>query len=161
MATEYAKRGLSPHARGNLRAASAVAVLSGSIPARAGQPAAATPTSPPPWVYPRTRGATSPGRSAGFSGSGLSPHARGNLNKLREVQVALRSIPARAGQPVMMAVGAIAVAVYPRTRGATGTNINGSKGGLGLSPHARGNQIAGVARVVRARSIPARAGQPG
>ena len=73
--------GLSPHARGNHDVAGQRRRRERSIPARAGQPL--------PWVsqvddrrvYPRTRGATPQVHTVPADIPGLSPHARGNLQR--------------------------------------------------------------------------------
>ncbi len=52
--------GLSPHARGNLAAASACRVVEGSIPACAGEPLADAGSALGARVYPRMRGGTTP-----------------------------------------------------------------------------------------------------
>ena len=51
--------------------------------------------------------------------------------------------------------------VYPRMRGGTGEGGWCSIGVDGLSPHARGNQLALLAHKAVAGSIPACAGEPG
>ena len=111
-------------------------------------------------VYPRTRGATCGNLFCELAFDGLSPHARGNPEFNSFAAGVVGSIPARAGQPYPLRRGRNREEVYPRTRGATSTSWRLKEGGLGLSPHARGN-LAQVARNTRReRSIPARAGQP-
>ena len=54
---------------------------------------------------------------------GLSPHLRGNLHPHIALGRACGSTPAHAGQPPCMAPGQPLARVYPRTRGATGTDL--------------------------------------
>ena len=134
--------------------------LLGSIPARAGQPAAHRARRRWCGVYPRTRGATRRATAPVSAGRGLSPHARGNRRRIRRCDVADGSIPARAGQPLVDSQNPHRPQVYPRTRGAT--SVMALKWALrsGLSPHARGNREHYDRVPPRERSIPARAGQP-
>ncbi len=159
-AAEIDKLGLSPHARGNQPTALFRWNGIGSIPARAGQPASEPTSTSQSWVYPRTRGATVYSPIAPSALFGLSPHARGNHPRVIRSVVSVRSIPARAGQPISAAQTPRSWRVYPRTRGATGMAYRHTDANHGLSPHARGNPITWSAPTVRPRSIPARAGQP-
>ena len=52
------RRGLSPRMRGNRLSLRSHSITSGSIPAYAGEPDAASPCAPPPRVYPRVCGGT-------------------------------------------------------------------------------------------------------
>ena len=152
--------GLSPHARGNPVRLDVRRAEIGSIPARAGQPPMRNCTPVSDRVYPRTRGATPRwprGRSRSF---GLSPHARGNPPPPPPAASALRSIPARAGQPDRIERTEHVPTVYPRTRGATSARRLCSSCVRGLSPHARGNLLHALGYPCLSRSIPARAGQP-
>ncbi len=131
--------GLSPHARGNPSLWGRARPTGRSIPARAGQP----PRTPLPpglsGVYPRTRGATLHFGGGRGQPDGLSPHARGNRSLGRCRAGPLRSIPARAGQPVRQWSRKCGDKVYPRTRGATCQSCPKPTARYGLSPHARGN----------------------
>ena len=71
--------GLSPHARGNLPAATHRASAIGSIPACTGEPYPDAHDYRLAWVYPRMHGGTGQSRPARRRSQGLSPHARGNL----------------------------------------------------------------------------------
>ena len=153
--------GLSPHARGNPQRPGARCRQRGSIPARAGQPGCRCLPSARLRVYPRTRGATAPSDSVPQPRTGLSPHARGNRGRSGGGRRCQRSIPARAGQPLLMASCTVHRRVYPRTRGATTAPLAGLITLAGLSPHARGNLPFVHLRTSCDRSIPARAGQPG
>ena len=70
--------GLSPLARGNPKEAKAMATLSGSIPARAGEPFSRHHCLCLLRVYPRSRGGTSRHFGTKDANEGLSPLARGN-----------------------------------------------------------------------------------
>ena len=70
--------GLSPHARGNLLAASACQLRQGPIPACAGEPKGRQKRHSDAWAYPRMRGGTFALAFVEFLLLGLSPHARGN-----------------------------------------------------------------------------------
>ena len=132
----------------------------GSIPARAGQPAAAELAAAAPRVYPRTRGATGAVEADHVYVWGLSPHARGNRRSAHYLLRHWGSIPARAGQPTMIVMIVCATTVYPRTRGATFSFAMRKSSARGLSPHARGNPLCRGGVLEVERSIPARAGQP-
>ena len=111
----------------------------GSIPARAGQPASDNRVSPVPTVYPRSRGATAIGLHFDIEQSGLSPLARGNLNRCHYLLAIFGSIPARAGQPTQQKKKLLKKRVYPRSRGATQAILLMRLEKEGLSPLARGN----------------------
>ena len=152
----------------------------GSIPARAGEPARWRPLPTPDWVYPRACGGPreeGAGRTAmgvypracggtGYKcphppgGVGLSPRVRGNPIGVAASIVGNGSIPARAGEPGNVSAMGRIVPVYPRACGGTSGNLRGSMGVLGLSPRVRGNQYNSTRHRPIARSIPARAGEP-
>ena len=154
------RRGLSPHARGNPQVSLGGDHSLGSIPARAGQPSGVRTRCEHSRVYPRTRGATLPEKSTTPAADGLSPHARGNLDRDSRNLGITRSIPARAGQPYAWRDMEDDDTVYPRTRGATGVLEGPYEITSGLSPHARGNLITSGIQTLGQGSIPARAGQP-
>ena len=91
--------GLSPPVRGSLRPSATAFSISGSIPARAGEPGTpyALPNSRA--VYPRPCGGASLRSSAPSIFAGLSPPVRGSQVRLAQVRPAQGSIPARAGEP--------------------------------------------------------------
>ena len=91
--------GLSPRVRGNLLNAALVCLGLRSIPACAGEPAAAAAVIGMIPVYPRVCGGTAPAHSAMARGRGLSPRVRGNHHGVAAGQVAAGSIPACAGEP--------------------------------------------------------------
>ena len=91
--------GLSPRTRGNLGMRPIPVISYGSIPANAGEPAAACPLPRLLRVYPRERGGTSI-RSPSISiVLGLSPRTRGNRDIPQTRALRFRSIPANAGEP--------------------------------------------------------------
>ncbi len=153
-------RGLSPLARGNRKDSRMYWKVTGPIPARAGQPVAASRCRTPRRAYPRSRGATHGEVSVCMARPGLSPLARGNRIDARVFGVDLGPIPARAGQPTMRTSSLPATGAYPRSRGATVVPPCVRRCSPGLSPLARGNPMGGGAAGDQCGPIPARAGQP-
>ena len=112
--------GLSPRVRGNLRPPYSPWEAPGSIPACAGEPCITSPSSTPPWVYPRVCGGTEAKRmkksvrrvyprvcggtprwlSIARHAGGLSPRVRGNPSLPPQRNRPEGSIPACAGEPV-------------------------------------------------------------
>ena len=111
--------GLSPLARGNRACEQPRPLRAGSIPARAGEPSANRAGFGVVRVYPRSRGGTAYSKTSELIGAGLSPLARGNLDKIVRRLLSLGSIPARAGEPERMARNSARMRVYPRSRGGT------------------------------------------
>ena len=72
-----------------------------------------------------------------------------------------RSIPARAGEPVTRGLLATTLGVYPRACGGTPGIRSKRTSAPGLSPRVRGNHHRPRSVDRPARSIPARAGEPG
>ena len=70
------------------------------------------------------------------------------------------SIPARAGEPLVLIVVIPPYRVYPRTCGGTDYSDRANRAAYGLSPHVRGNLASSVSACNLMRSIPARAGEP-
>ena len=131
--------GLSPRGRGNLRGQNRQLLDLGSIPARAGEPSAPTPTGTRIGVYPRAGGGTDLAGPIGLEGMGLSPRGRGNPRR-RAVALAQRgSIPARAGEPSRSRPPGRPTRVYPRAGGGTADHLAAAPGLYGLSPRGRGN----------------------
>ena len=117
-----------------------------------------------------------------FESTGLSPRVRGNRHAIVDAGKAIRSIPARAGEPRCQDPidRAGATGVYPRACGGTKEQlgITVAREGLsppcggtlrwrrgqadlgGLSPRVRGNPVSTQHRQTQQRSIPARAGEP-
>ena len=154
------RAGLSPHVRGNLGHVHDAHVGTGSIPARAGEPASYPPFISLIWVYPRTCGGTKDRGSSRQPARGLSPHVRGNLWGYLDWIARQRSIPARAGEPQETSTTPTATRVYPRTCGGTILVAVCAVALKGLSPHVRGNRPARGCPFHLVGSIPARAGEP-
>ena len=133
-------RGLSPRVRGNLSSSSCSGGSLRSIPASAGNPipiaaaiaiARSIPASagePAAWrywgwgatVYPRECGGTWRVLGGVFVGAGLSPRVRGNQLLPVASTGNIRSIPASAGEPILMGMYYCRNWVYPRECGGTG-----------------------------------------
>ena len=94
-------------------------------------------------VYPRACGGTHSGIPGQHQVEGLSPRVRGNRGIGRAAICAARSIPARAGEPIVAAGKALR-----------------SGYGNGLSPRVRGNRSRPGSQRLTYGSIPARAGEP-
>ena len=90
-------KGLSPRARGIPDISAFQTLLQRSIPACAGNTRMSMPRTVTLQVYPRVRGEYVQSRPQSFSGSGLSPRARGILVYGRRPVIPCRSIPACAG----------------------------------------------------------------
>ena len=93
-------QGLSPRVRGNPARWIARYGLEGSIPARAGEPPCRASTVARKAVYPRACGGTVEAAVKTRSQGGLSPRVRGNHDADRGLVMTIRSIPARAGEPL-------------------------------------------------------------
>ena len=115
----HSARGLSPHERGNLFGDVDNGFVSGTIPARAGEPAASSSSSAFSRDYPRTSGGTPCPRWMHARSPGLSPHERGNLTRAWDAALAWGTIPARAGEPGSWRIPSPSVRDYPRTSGGT------------------------------------------
>ena len=96
----------------------------------------------------------------GGNDSGLSPRVRGNRDAVPLPQVALRSIPACAGEPRPSRSPACPWTVYPRVCGGTGPPTANALPAAGLSPRVRGNRQSPAPSGCASRSIPACAGEP-
>ena len=131
-----------------------------SIPAHAGEPHLAMHFSIHSEVYPRPRGGTRGGRRPSIAWSGLSPPTRGNHRVAEAGALALRSIPAHAGEPAGAVAAACGAAVYPRPRGGTAADLPQFVCVGGLSPPTRGNPPFAALPTNGRRSIPAHAGEP-
>ena len=152
--------GLSPPTRGNPALAVVAPDARGSIPAHAGEPRRRSMRRAARTVYPRPRGGTLGDASHPRPVNGLSPPTRGNLGGEHPRNLARRSIPAHAGEPLFITSAAMSITVYPRPRGGTWGLCSLSATSRGLSPPTRGNRIGFLQRIVCARSIPAHAGEP-
>ena len=91
---------------------------------------------------------------------GLSPLARGNLDRLAYPYRHAGPIPARAGEPDPCRGHRSPAGAYPRSRGGTINDTRWLGPHLGLSPLARGNHPSTGCQLRSAGPIPARAGEP-
>ena len=152
--------GLSPRVRGNRAAAAESRAAEGSIPACAGEPYVAVQGRHSDRVYPRVCGGTVNPRRGPFARQGLSPRVRGNPGIPIRRPMSRRSIPACAGEPVLVSISRSRHTVYPRVCGGTWTTKASAAPAGGLSPRVRGNLSVLRENFVRQGSIPACAGEP-
>ena len=111
-------------------------------------------------VYPRGRGEARALARVLLAVEGLSPRARGSLERGDHGKVSDGSIPAGAGKPDLGRRDRIRSGVYPRGRGEAADVTVTSSPSSGLSPRARGSPDGGVCAGGRRGSIPAGAGKP-
>ena len=154
------RNGLSPRLRGNPVRPRPVFVSLRSIPAPAGEPAAARHLSHRPPVYPRACGGTLLLALPVVLLSGLSPRLRGNRGVRFGRYARTRSIPAPAGEPYRCAAPGTPDGVYPRACGGTRSWGGRQPPRWGLSPRLRGNRGLRPGRYSEPGSIPAPAGEP-
>ncbi len=152
--------GLSPRMRGNPRGEFDARRHEGSIPAHAGEPTRHTAPRRSRRVYPRACGGTRPTVAPPTKAKGLSPRMRGNRTGATRTRAGCGSIPAHAGEPVIMSLTPSHCGVYPRACGGTRSRELAQSGTLGLSPRMRGNPSAWASGRIFAGSIPAHAGEP-
>ena len=94
-------------------------------------------------VYPRWRGELDRTASVVSSGSGLSPLARGTPVFANLWTIAIRFIPAGAGNTGARNTKPCICSVYPRWRGEHWLYNSSTHDHVGLSPLARGTRNAG------------------
>ena len=152
--------GLSPRMRGNRDQGRPRSIGKGSIPAHAGQPVTDSDSRSRRRVYPRACGATEIRKHGLTLTQGLSPRMRGNHQSTQARSYAGGSIPAHAGQPLVVDGDAEDAGVYPRACGATAMGFMLALSEKGLSPRMRGNLRQIIRRAGVRGSIPAHAGQP-
>ena len=132
----------------------------GSIPARAGEPRCCPTAASASRVYPRACGGTTYRVEAATNVHGLSPRVRGNPSYTVCPRPPFRSIPARAGEPIIGQAPNGLDKVYPRACGGTAAQDRHVTAYDGLSPRVRGNRVGPAVANCGRRSIPARAGEP-
>ena len=132
----------------------------GSIPACAGEPPRRPARRGSTQVYPRVCGGTPPGPALRRRRRGLSPRVRGNRPESAGRRQPSRSIPACAGEPVVLGLLSTAATVYPRVCGGTCYLLSSRIKSVGLSPRVRGNLPTPEVSHLTPRSIPACAGEP-
>ena len=152
--------GLSPRVRGNRPLDLHPQEMTRSIPACAGEPAAANELIEVEAVYPRVCGGTFFCLSSSSNLCGLSPRVRGNRRESLHVESALGSIPACAGEPLAPDRKDAQPEVYPRVCGGTMGDRMVEAWNDGLSPRVRGNRGRSGVGADKAGSIPACAGEP-
>ena len=106
-------------------------------------------------------GGTKIPKAVGRIKQGLSPRVRGNRSIGKACMMALRSIPACAGEPAWLMNMNDYREVYPRVCGGTSSPKKDGSGSDGLSPRVRGNHGQGQQGQQDDGSIPACAGEPG
>ncbi len=109
--------GLSPRVRGSPHLWEPDNPNQRSIPARAGEPPRDAPTLRSDRVYPRACGGAPTYGNRTIRIRGLSPRVRGSLPDDTPYCEAVRSIPARAGEPDLPQQSCVAPRVYPRACG--------------------------------------------
>ncbi|VEA59685.1 Domain of uncharacterised function (DUF2825) [Salmonella enterica subsp. salamae] len=155
------ERGLSPLARGTLAPEPRQTSVPRFIPAGAGNTLAGHLISVAIPVYPRWRGEHRVNTAASSSYDGLSPLARGTLNKSGIILARIRFIPAGAGNTPRPARRHQPAPVYPRWRGEHTESPDLGLLESGLSPLARGTRRPFLFLVLLFRFIPAGAGNTG
>ena len=138
LSTSMPLAGSSPHARGTLeRLKDAVNDLR-FIPACAGNATEAAVSKVQDPVHPRMRGERRGLVHRDRSLFGSSPHARGTRAQQHVEPLAMRFIPACAGNAFRRVPAVGRDTVHPRMRGERISIPGGMVGGSGSSPHARG-----------------------
>ena len=152
--------GLSPRVRGNPRDAAVDDRQTGTIPAGAGEPERHRKSAAGMGDYPRGCGGTASVWGFEESSKGLSPRVRGNRNGGFGCCGFWGTIPAGAGEPLVVDQAQALEGDYPRGCGGTSRTHSKTSGARGLSPRVRGNRALGGARIVEIGTIPAGAGEP-
>ena len=152
--------GLSPRVRGNPDDGMDALPVPRSIPACAGEPSLSRSTTRSPKVYPRVCGGTLADHPGHRAGGGLSPRVRGNLAHSGADALVTGSIPACAGEPLLIRRQPPRSGVYPRVCGGTSRTSCRRLANRGLSPRVRGNPSSAAFTSAIERSIPACAGEP-
>ena len=91
---------------------------------------------------------------------GLSPRVRGSPHLAVRWCGHQGSIPACAGEPVVVVIRKEPTRVYPRVCGGADSTARPSQHMYGLSPRVRGSRAGRLYTALRSRSIPACAGEP-
>ncbi len=128
------------------------------IPAGAGNTRPASSRIPLRAVYPRWRGEHGDSGSGFFTGSGLSPLARGTRGAVECDRFVTRFIPAGAGNTNCLKPPLDQFKVYPRWRGEHHIAVDENGIPYGLSPLARGTPKRDRRDAHAGRFIPAGAG---
>ena len=146
--------GLSPRVRGNPDPFRDGDYPVGSIPACAGEPAAAAPPAAARRVYPRVCGGTKPRCSHRNSSPWVYPRVCGGTRLcLSEAALDQGLSPRVRGNRVAPVPGHLRHRSIPRVRGTGATSVSIGRG-VGLSPRVRGNHKAVARDDLTAGSIP-------
>ena len=151
--------GLSPLARGKHDPVSAVAKLTGPIPAGAGETEPSVPTALMLRAYPRWRGGNPPRNAPSAAVVGLSPLARGKHRRRWRFRAAGGPIPAGAGETPRICRRSLLTRAYPRWRGGNNDRHTRVESDGGLSPLARGKRTPAGSACACGGPIPAGAGE--
>ena len=155
----YHGDGLSPRGRGKPVVAQEPHGRAGSIPAWAGETLQCDAPRRPAQVYPRVGGGNIPMIPALLRHLGLSPRGRGKLVRLSTVSSHTRSIPAWAGETLVVEFAAAQGWVYPRVGGGNPDAVRRAFKRKGLSPRGRGKLLHATPHHGLMGSIPAWAGE--
>ena len=151
--------GLSPLVRGKRLRGIARSIVSGSIPACAGETCRSPDPNTNQRVYPRLCGGNGAVCAACPGGRGLSPLVRGKPSRGDIWANCPGSIPACAGETACLFWVDHSGRVYPRLCGGNSLQIAPPCSATGLSPLVRGKRAAYSVRSVPGGSIPACAGE--
>ena len=151
--------GLSPRGRGKPQDHPFCRDRKGSIPAWAGETAAAVPKGNIAAVYPRVGGGNHSGVRAAVLFHGLSPRGRGKQPAIHSLASFMRSIPAWAGETHTPTSADASHTVYPRVGGGNCSSCKPGNRNAGLSPRGRGKRRSSPGPAMGRGSIPAWAGE--
>ena len=104
-------------------------------------------------------GGNAPDYAADMDAMGLSPRGRGKRYYIDTSSAPSRSIPAWAGETLLILLIMRRLGVYPRVGGGNGNAMTRIKRWFGLSPRGRGKQFRVLDDGDRGGSIPAWAGE--
>ena len=151
--------GLSPRGRGKPRMTAYCGDSGGSIPAWAGETAQDLLGMQGGRVYPRVGGGNQERGPHLLGYDGLSPRGRGKRRRSRRNKGAGGSIPAWAGETLLLVAAVALLKVYPRVGGGNRQGCIRESPRKGLSPRGRGKPPACPHPAHPPRSIPAWAGE--
>ena len=151
--------GLSPRVRGKRRRVPGGATSRRSIPACAGEARRQLAQQIPAEVYPRVCGGSVGEVLGGVLVDGLSPRVRGKRRRGGGAPRRRGSIPACAGEAVIISLLCRGGGVYPRVCGGSPVSTASAYPHRGLSPRVRGKRAPAGTRQRHPGSIPACAGE--
>ena len=150
--------GSSPRGRGTLRIQRPSTLYRRFIPARAGNTISDGKEARDMAVHPRAGGEHIITQRIEPLAIGSSPRGRGTPIKSIEENIAVRFIPARAGNTQVPSIETKILTVHPRAGGEHIIDSMASAAAVGSSPRGRGTQPDRMAILHIERFIPARAG---